>query len=218
MQFNEWEQEYLRILDDMGYDRREDENSVRIIKALTMNSYLVDDDFASGAVGDTVTVFGDSPGLEDDIGKHTPEGTLIAAGSCVGRLLRCGYTPDIVVTDLDGEIQPQIDTNCSGALTLVHAHGDNADLICRYVSLLKGPIILTTQSNPGGSVLNYGGFTDGDRAVCFARHFGARRILLLGFDFDHPNPKPGSDPDVKRKKLIWAKKIIFDGSTDIILP
>ena len=36
MQFSEWEPIYERILADMGYDRESDENSVRILKAVTM--------------------------------------------------------------------------------------------------------------------------------------------------------------------------------------
>ena len=57
-------------------------------------------------------------------------------------------------------------------------------------------------------VADYGGFTDGDRAVCICQEFGVRRIVLRGFDFLHPNPKPGSDPAVKLRKLGWAERII----------
>ena len=74
--------------------------------------------------------------------------------------------------------------------------------------LFKGPVVLTTQSVPENTVLNFGGFTDGDRAVCIAQELGARRVLLEGFDFEHPNPKPGSDPAVKLRKLAWAERII----------
>ena len=84
------------------------------------------------------------------------------------------------------------------------------EFISRYSSLLKGPVALTTQSYPRDIVYNFGGFTDGDRAVCFARHFGCRRILLPGFDYDHPMPKEGSDPAMKSRKLAWAKRIIED--------
>jgi len=51
---------------------------------------------------------------------------------------------------------------------------------------------------------NYGGFTDGDRAVCIAEHFGAARVTLAGFDFDNPIP----DTPSKLRKLAWARKII----------
>ena len=82
------------------------------------------------------------------------------------------------------------------------------DVHRRLAGLFEGPVVLTTQSVPGDIVYNYGGFTDGDRAVCFARHFGCRRILLPGFDYSSPMPKEGSDPAVKLRKLRWAKRII----------
>ena len=119
-----------------------------------------------------------------------------------------GIVPDIVFTDLDGDIGPQLEASSRGAYTFIHAHGDNSDLIMQYAPQFKGPVVLTTQSNPELTVFNYGGFTDGDRAVCFANHFGARDIRLIGFDFDNPMPKEGSDPEMKRRKLAWAKKIL----------
>ncbi|MCQ2071391.1 MAG: DNA transporter, partial [archaeon] len=83
----------------------------------------------------------------------------------------------------------------------------------------EGPVVLTTQGRPQNTVFNYGGFTDGDRCVCLAREFGATRILLYGFDFDHPTVKEGSDPSRKLAKLGWAKRIIFtEGCDDIVWP
>jgi Uncharacterized Rossmann fold enzyme len=122
--------------------------------------------------------------------------------------MNLGITPDIIVTDMDGEISSQINANNSGAVALLHAHGDNFEMIQRYAPEFKGKIILTTQSTPDSTLSNYGGFTDGDRAACLAKHFGAKRIRLIGFDFEDPYPKEGTDPEIKRKKLSWAKKII----------
>ena len=126
-----------------------------------------------------------------------------------------GIVPDIVVTDLDGDVESQIEASEKGAVTLIHAHGDNIDLIMRYAKEFTGKVILTTQSRPDLVLYNFGGFTDGDRAVCLARHLGAENILLYGFDFENPSFKDGSDPAVKRKKLQWARRIIGD-SSDII--
>jgi hypothetical protein len=80
----------------------------------------------------------------------------------------------------------------------------------QYGPLFRGRVVMTTQSSPFRQVRNYGGFTDGDRAVVLARHFGAQQIFLLGFDFLHPKPKKGKDPEVKLRKLAWARRIIFD--------
>ncbi|MDR1954747.1 MAG: DUF115 domain-containing protein [Candidatus Methanoplasma sp.] len=204
----DWEPIYLEIIEDLNIDRSSDENTARMLKALMMNSDLITDD--NIPMKRKATVFGGGDCLEKDILSIAPRGTLIASGSSVGTLRGIGILPDIIVTDLDGEIGPQIETSRSGAVTFMHAHGDNSYLIQKYAQDFLGPIVLTTQSTPDNIVSNYGGFTDGDRAVCIARHFGAKDILLLGFDFDRPAEKQGSDRKIKAKKLWWAKKIIFD--------
>lgn len=210
MQFSEWEPVYNEILADMGYRRSDDETSVKILKMVTLNSDLLDPDDLDSMIAKEVTVFGNAKCLEKTVQKVPPIGTLIASGSTIGRLARLGIRPDIVVTDLDGDMEPQIDASARGAVTLIHAHGDNATAILMYASRFKGPIVLTTQSKPELSVSNFGGFTDGDRAVCLARHFGAKTVLLEGFDFENPNYKPGGDQLAKKKKLKWAKRIIYD--------
>lgn len=209
MKFSEWEPIYDSILSDMGYLRIDDEMSVRVLKAVTVNSDLISDDDIQGMFDYTATVFGNAPCLENDIACCEPCGTLIAAGSAVGRLMGVGMLPDIVVTDLDGDIQPQIEASSRGAVTLIHAHGDNQDLIRSYAAEFKGRVMLTTQSSPENTVFNFGGFTDGDRAVCLARQMGVKDILLEGFDFENPMPKAGADPSVKLRKLGWAKQVIF---------
>lgn len=208
MDFAEWEPVYEEILADMGYDRSDDEGSVRVLKAVTLNSDLISGEEAAETMADRVTVIGNAPCLEDDIKRKGVEGSILCSGSAVGRLTAMGIRPDMVFTDLDGDIGPQIDASSEGSITFIHAHGDNQELIMSYAALFKGPVVLTTQSKPEYTVFNYGGFTDGDRAVCFAEHFGAKEIRLLGFDYDDPMPKEGSDPKVKLRKLSWAKKIV----------
>jgi uncharacterized Rossmann fold enzyme len=63
-------------------------------------------------------------------------------------------------------------------------------------------------------VYNFGGFTDGDRAVMVARHFGATKIHLLGFDMAQPRPKEGRDPKTKKRKLETARELIWDYNPD----
>ncbi len=216
--FSEWSPVYEEILADMGYSKSSDETSARLLKTLMPNADLITDDelsllFSSG----TATVFGAAASLEDDIGKGNVKGTTISAGSATERVTALGIVPDIVVTDLDGDVKSQAEASASGSVTLIHAHGDNADALLRYCKDFEGKVILTTQSKPDNLLRNYGGFTDGDRAVCLARHFGCREIRLCGFDFEHPYLKEGTDPSVKFRKLQWAKRIIGD-SSDIILP
>ena len=208
MDFSEWEPIYREILEDMGYSRADDENSVRILKAVTLNSNLISGDDAAEVLKDTATVVGNAPCLEKDAEERGIEGTVLCSGSAVGRLMALGVRPDIIFTDLDGDIGPQIQASSEGSITFIHAHGDNQELITGYAPMFRGPVVLTTQSTPEYTVFNYGGFTDGDRACCFARHFGVRNIRLIGFDFENPMPKEGSDPETKKRKLQWARKII----------
>ena len=67
---------------------------------------------------------------------------------------------------------------------VVHAHGDNIPLLKHWVPRFTGPLVATTQSTPLPHVHNFGGFTDGDRAVFAADELGAASITLVGFDLD----------------------------------
>jgi uncharacterized Rossmann fold enzyme len=61
----------------------------------------------------------------------------------------------------------------------------------------------TVQCQPSEGIYNFGGFTDGDRAVFLAKEMGAASIDLLGCDFDDQSVTPR-----KKKKLAWARKLI----------
>lgn len=111
MDFAEWEPIYLKIVEEMGFDTNGDDNSVRMLMALTLNSNLVGEDVLDELIGEKVTIFGDSDDLESDIDKIPPEGTLISAGSATERVLKKGIMPHIVVTDLDGDIASQIEAS-----------------------------------------------------------------------------------------------------------
>ncbi len=208
MDFSQWEPIYKQILSDFGFDRAEDELTVRVLKAVTMSSDLRSGEEVAEGLGNTVTVVGNAPCLDEDLREFGVSGKVLCSGSAVGRIMRAGIVPEMVFTDLDGEIDPQLEASSKGAVTFIHAHGDNRDLVSSYAGCFEGPVVLTTQSVPELTVFDYGGFTDGDRAYCFARHFGAAEIKLIGFDYERPMPKEGSDPELKLRKLAWAKRII----------
>lgn len=214
MKSDDWEPIYLEIIKDMKYDRIADENSAKILKTIMINAKLLTDRDICGVIKDTVSVFGAADSLVSDTLKHRPEGTLISAGSATSTVMSMGIVPNIVVTDLDGDIDSQINASKKGAITLLHAHGDNVDLVVKHAKKFTDNIVLTTQSQPDSILHNFGGFTDGDRAVCLARHFNAKKIYLYGFDYDNPSKK-SLNPLIKSKKLFWAKRIIGN-SCDII--
>src|SRR5690606_29179019 len=108
--------------------------------------------------------------------------TLISADGATSALLEEDIVPDIIITDLDGNMKDIRCANHEGAFLVVHAHGDNIEKIRKYVPDLNR-VMGTTQSNPLNNVYNFGGFTDGDRCLFLAVELGAEYIILGGMDF-----------------------------------
>jgi uncharacterized Rossmann fold enzyme len=203
MWFEEWEPIYLRILDEFGFSRIEDERSARVLETLLIGKTICGEACISSRISEDVTICGDALSLAPDLRSLGIRGTVISADGATKTLIEAAVRPDIIVTDLDGDIRSQVQAN-------QHAHGDNLATIEDLVKCFEGPIAGTTQSKPFGYLHNFGGFTDGDRAVMLARHFGAKRIRLLGFDFKEPRWKEGRGTAIKSRKLEWARSLIFD--------
>lgn len=205
LEFQQWEKYYSEILKDFGYSREEDERTARELDE-TLSGQRVKPKVLDAMIrGEVATVAGNAPSLEKELSSY--EGVLIAADEACSVAVKADIMPDIVVTDLDGKVEDQIKANVRGAIVVIHAHGDNVRAIRRWAPLFRGRVIATTQSRPFSGVHDFGGFTDGDRAVFLAHHFGASRIQLIGFDFENPSPKD-ENPEVKLRKLAWAKKLI----------
>ena len=199
MNFNEWEPWYCEILDYFGFSRADDEKAARRLASL-----LSRDDLAALAAltcGSEVTVCGNAPCLKDELAKI--RGIVFAADAAAEVLDAHGICPDAVFTDLDGATDRLLSMNESGTIVVIHAHGDNMPLLNYWVPRFKGPVVGTTQSSPLPHVYNFGGFSDGDRAVFAADELGAGHITLIGFDLDDKNVDP-----VKRGKLFWARKLL----------
>jgi len=209
MDFHEWEPIYESIIKDFGYNREKDEEAARLLHSIAGKRAAEANILESRIKLRKVTICGDSERLENEFVKILSENrdVVIAADEATSVVMK--YTlPDIIVTDLDGNVEKQIKANEMGSIAVIHAHGDNLRAIKKYAPLFKGRIVLTTQSEPFDNVYNFGGFTDGDRAFFMAKHFGAAKISLFGFDFKNPRKKEGKDIEIKRRKLRWAKRLI----------
>jgi len=112
--------------------------------------------------------------------KNLKKSIKIAADSSVKPLVDNGIVPDIVITDLDGDWN-SLEKIATKSIFVVHAHGDNINKL-KFSKKFK-KCIGTTQSKPFSKIQNFGGFTDGDRGVFLANHFGAKKIILFGMDF-----------------------------------
>ena len=107
---------------------------------------------------------------------------LVAADGATSAMIEERLSPDIVATDLDGNIDDILLANLKGANIAIHAHGDNLDQIARLSSFFNN-VLGTTQAQPRGNLYNFGGFTDGDRAMFLSVALGASEITLAGMDF-----------------------------------
>ena len=177
-----WESKYKEILKDFGYSRKKDNQSCKLLVSLLPKKNPI------GKIRDLIEnkpvfIVGAGPSLPSCISilKKYKKITKIIADGATKAIIENGLNPDIVVTDLDGDITSLKKAGRTNALMVVHAHGDNTNMI-HLVKNFKN-CIGTTQTKPVGRVYNFGGFTDGDRCVFLASHFKAKKIILLGMDF-----------------------------------
>ena len=205
MEFSRWEIYYDQILADFGYSREEDERAARVLSGLLEGRSSSADDLRVMIEGKVVTVAGDAESLGREV--ESLAGVVISADEATSVLLAHDVVPDAFTTDLDGKIEDLVRANLQGAVAIIHAHGDNMDALQEHVGKFEGQVIGTTQAEPLGGIFDFGGFTDGDRAVFIADHFGAEEIRLAGFDFENPRKKD-KDLKVKARKLDWAYVLI----------
>jgi uncharacterized Rossmann fold enzyme len=142
--------------------------------------------------------------------KNFKTSLKIVADSALKSLIDNGIKPDIVVTDLDGDEESLLRVGKTNSIFVVHAHGDNIAKLS-LVENFKN-CIGTTQTKSFKNMQNFGGFTDGDRAVFLASYFEAKKIILFGMDFgkkigrqSHTDPK---DVKLKLKKLRKGKSLL----------
>jgi uncharacterized Rossmann fold enzyme len=218
MDYKDWESIYRKIVEDFHFSVENDEKAADVLNTLLRQKSPMSIDKLNDLIaGKEIIIFGAGPSLENSIITHKKmfANTLkIAADGATTALLKYNIYPDIIVTDLDGKVPDQVKANSDGSIVVIHAHGDNIDKIKKYVPKFKGEIVGTTQINPApyDNIHNFGGFTDGDRAVYLADHFCAKKIFLTGFDFNNEigyySFSENKNKTLKLKKLKWCKNLI----------
>lgn len=213
MQFVTWFPYYQVIRQKMGYSTEEDQKAAYLLSNLIKRKFLDPKVLDKKIKGKRILIIGAGPNLDlyTSFIKKNKSYIKIVADGAVKFLIENNIKPDIVVTDLDGDLRFLIKAEKLGAIIVIHAHSDNIALMEKYVPKFRR-IIGTTQVMPVPHVFNYGGFTDGDRCVFLAEEFGAKDIVLVGMLFDD-NIGPYSkdkinNVKVKREKLQIAKKLL----------
>jgi uncharacterized Rossmann fold enzyme len=212
MEFDVWESYYKAIVQSMGYDRDRDEVvAYQLAGMLTSHeAQLVAPSELGELIKDQhVFVFGDGPSLVDDIKGFDFRSVRVAADGATTKLMDRGILPDVIVTDLDGQVEDQLEANRQGSIVVIHAHGDNQELVKDWVPRFEGRILGTTQSTPVENLYNFGGFTDGDRCAFMCDHFGATSVILVAFNFDDTDQEYiQSLGATKLKKLTWGGMLL----------
>jgi uncharacterized Rossmann fold enzyme len=206
-----WRPWYDLIARRLGLDQKADEDAAEILEKLLPEPEL--DGLKDVIQGRECIVFGAGPSLEEDLERLERLGflskTLIAADGATSAVLRF-RRPEIVVTDLDGNVDDQLDAWRRGSFFVVHSHGDNVGQLLRVIPNLKERVIGTTQVRPPGKLFNFGGFTDGDRSAFLAHELGASKIYLAGMDLgtEIGGYSGEKDPSRKLPKLEICRELL----------
>jgi len=141
-----------------------------------------------------VCVVGSSSTLRRQVGLLESCDTIVAADGASSFLESRGYTPAVIVSDLDGPIEALLRASRQGALLVAYLHGDNYRYASRLLWFFDRVVLsaqcraaLYTDTPLSGLVMPATGFTDGDRAAWLAFCCGASALTLIGMDTSAPS-------------------------------
>lgn len=213
----DWWPWYNKIVKLFGYDQSRDQYAADLLSVLLAKKAIDMAKLKEIIFKQPVLVFGAGPSLEENLRQIYNTNlplkcvSISANGATSGLLKIVSKVSNVVVTDLDGSINDLLATNRLGAITVIHGHGDNIEMMKKYVPDFQR-VLGTTQVEPRTNVYNFGGFTDGDRAVFLAAAMGAQLIALAGMDFGHTigeySKKHVLSIEVKRQKLKIGKELL----------
>ena len=206
-----WKTRYREIRNVFGYSKYDDLISAKKLNVKIGKKYPISN-IKKTISGKTVFIIGAGPSLSRSISvlKKYQNITKIVADGAVQALIEHNIKPQILVTDLDGDIASIKKIGRTKIPIIIHAHGDNynkLDIISEFQNKIG-----TTQTEKFGKLENFGGFTDGDRCVFLAENFKAKKIILFGMDFGKKigkySKKKVIDRKTKLKKLEYGKKLL----------
>ncbi|MFX1516486.1 MAG: 6-hydroxymethylpterin diphosphokinase MptE-like protein [Promethearchaeota archaeon] len=201
MNWLEWKKSYIKIMDKLDFDKVADIQSVKLLETYFANSFPAKKEKILLKLNmiqqKPVIIAGAGPSLKEDFSRLFMDSYantflsnfhVITVDGATTLFKQENVVPSIVVTDLDGDLAAISWAIQKGALTLIHAHGDNQQQISfffkNYSNIIsQNDVWGTAQCDPGRYLFNFGGFTDGDRAIFLAFHFQTPLIGLIGFDF-----------------------------------
>ena len=213
MKFVDWFPYYQDIRKQFGYSTETDQQAADVLSKLIRRKALDIKILRRKIEGKQIIVIGAGKSLENSTAflKKNKKSVKIVADGAVQALIERKIKPDIVVTDLDGNLSFLYEAERIGAIMVVHAHSDNIDKLKKIIPKFKH-VIGSTQMMPVKNVYNFGGFTDGDRCAFLAEEFGADEIILVGMDFGREIGRYSKDfikdPKLKMEKMRVARRLL----------
>ena len=202
MRWELWHPWYDDIVRRLGLNRRADRQAAERLNVLLPRPNI--QGLKNIIRGRDCIVFGAGPSLDADLARLERAGflnrVLIAADGATSAVIK-HRNPDIVVTDLDGEVEPQLAAWHQGAWLIVHGHGNNIERVEQVMPNVQARVIGTIQTQAFDKLFNFGGFTDGDRAAFMAHELGASKIYLAGMDLGSKIGRHSGDKDLERKLI-----------------
>jgi len=222
MEWVEWQPIYLDIVKRLELDINRDREATALLTEILKDTdpqFLLQQLRAS-IEGRSVVICGAGPSLGRQLqnlktSTNLASLVIVAADGAVSALLDHDIRCDVVATDLDGDVEHLKEMKQRGAILVVHAHGDNMDVV-RFVVPELGEVLGSTQVEPTDRTFLWGGFTDGDRACHIVNEYNPEKIILAGMDFGDlvgSWSKPDHDSHFtadwrKRVKLEIAEELI----------
>ena len=206
MTIHGWKTRFTEIRKEFGYSENDDYISAKKLNSLLKKKFSKRE-LQNIIEEKTVFVIGAGPSLSKSLThiKKCKNVTKIVADGAVRALLEKSIKPDILVTDLDGDLDSIKKIGQTKIPIIVHAHGDNYDKI-EIVKELSN-VVGSTQTKKFGKMENFGGFTDGDRCMFLAEYFNASKIVLIGMDFGQEIGKYSKHKIINRKMKLKKLKV-----------
>jgi len=198
IEFKDW---YFKILNDFNFEYQKDREARDILSNILIeksDKWSLEEILSAFKIliqtKKLIFIYGCGPSLEETVdymikiqGKKIFSNAVNLVADGAARLLIKRKIPiDGIFTDLDGITKENFDKS---KYIIVHAHGDNKTRLKYFKNeILNFPnIIGTTQAEPTDNIINSGGFTDGDRIICFIASLllPIHELYLVGMDFNN---------------------------------
>lgn len=183
----------------------------KLILSSKLKKIIQNKDIIVFGAGPSLNVFLGNVKFKSKVNLLEKKFVLIASDAAVKPLIENKIIPDIIVSDLDGDIFSIFLAHYKKSQLIIHSHGDNLFECLNYCKFFKN-FILTSQMLAFPPLYNFGGFTDGDRAVYIATKYRPKKIYLVGMDFGkitdiYPKSKR-QDTGIKKIKLSIGKILL----------